>query len=335
LPLKEQVRQFDLPGTFFLIPCVITLLLALQWGGAKYPWGDGRIIALFVVFGVLAIIFWCVELWQKDLATIPLRLLKNKNITGSVWYGVWLGAVNFLFTYYLPIWFQAIQGVSATQSGIRNIPSVLGIVVFAIISGGLVTAYGQYVPFLIASSAITAVGSGLLSTLKVNSGTGQWLGYQIVMAGGAGLGIQNFLLVAQVAVPVTDMAMATSILSFSQTLSSAIFLAAGQTIFQNQLISNLAAKAPEVNAASVVDIGATALRKSVTSEQLPAVLEAYNDALVQTFYLAVAAGALSIVGPLWMDWISLKAPEMKRNRNNVAHSSVDSPSVEPKVSDGA
>ncbi|KAI3326429.1 MFS general substrate transporter [Xylariaceae sp. AK1471] len=335
LPLKEQLKQFDLPGTFFLIPSVISLLLALQWGGAKYPWGDGRIIALFVVFGVLTIIFWCIELWQKDLAIVPLRILKNKNITGGMWYGVWLGAATFVFTYYLPIWFQAIQGVSATQSGIRNLPSILGLVVFAIIGGALATAFGQYVPLIIVSSVITAVGSGLLSTLKINSSTGHWLGYQLLMAAGAGLGAQNVMLVAQVAVPITDMAMATSILSFSQTLSSSIFLTVSQTIFQNQLISNLAAKAPEIDAASVISIGVTALRKSVTSEQLPAVLQAYNNALIQTFYVAVAASALSILGPLCMDWISLKTPETKENKGSFAHSPTDSQSAELESRDGA
>ncbi|GAP83929.1 putative MFS transporter [Rosellinia necatrix] len=316
LSFREKVNQFDLPGTFFLIPSIISLLLALQWGGVKYPWADGRIIALFVVFVVLGVLFSFVQVRQKDSATIPLRLLKNKNITAAVWYGVWLNAAVFIFTYYLPIWFQAIQGVSATQSGIRNLPSILGLVVFSILGGGLATAFGQYVPLMLISAAVTAIGSGLLSTLQVGSGIGHWLGFQILMAGGAGLGIQNVMLVAQVAVPKIDMAMATSILTFSQTLASSIFLAVAQTIFQNQLTGNLAAEAPEVNPDSVISTGATGFRKSVAPEQLPAVLRAYNKALIQTFFLAVAASALSILGPIFMDWISLKTAD-KRGGNNL------------------
>ncbi|EMR71349.1 hypothetical protein MGN70_009034 [Eutypa lata] len=311
LTWQEQVKQFDLPGTLFLIPSVICLLLALQWGGAKYPWGDGRIIALFVVFGVLGIAFWCIELWQKDRATVPLRILKNKNIIGGVWYGVCIGAALFVFTYYLPIWFQAIKGVSATDSGLMNLPSILGLVIFSMIGGGICTAIGMYTPLLIASSIISAVGCGLLSTLKVDSNIGHWFGYQVVLACGAGLGAQNVMLVAQVAVPMTDMAMATSIMTFTQTLSSSIFLAVAQNVFQNQLIKNLAASAPEVDSSAVVFGGATVLRDTVTPEQLPTVLVAYNDALVQTFYVAVAVAALSIGGPVFMDWLSLKQPEAK------------------------
>lgn len=331
LPWKEQIKQFDLPGTFFLIPSVICLLLALQWGGAEYPWSDGRIIALFVVFGVLAVCFWLVEMWQKDRATIPLRILKNKNILAAVWYGVCMGAALFIFSYYLPIWFQAVKGTTATDSGLRNLPSILGLVIFSIIGGILASAIGLYTPLLIVSSIITAVGSGLLSTLKVDSTIGYWFGYQVILALGAGLGAQNVMLVAQVAVPIPDMAMAISILTSTQTLSSSIFLAVAQTVFQNQLATNLAATAPDVDGAKVIRAGVSGIRDSVSSEQLPNVLEAYNSALMETFYVAVAVSALSIAGPVFMDWISLKTPKKTVTENSTENSSAVRLSAEPNA----
>ncbi|KAI0520688.1 MFS general substrate transporter [Xylaria bambusicola] len=323
LPWKQQIKQLDLPGLFFLIPCIISLLFALQWGGSKYPWGSARIIALFVVFGVLGVIFWCVELWQKDLATVPPRILRNKNILGGIWYGVWLGAAVFVFTYYLPIWFQAIKGTSATDSGVRTLPSILGQVIFALVGGVLASALGQFVPLLIVSSILSAVGAGLLSTLKVNSTIGHWLGYQVIMAIGVGIGSQNVNLIGQVAVPLEDMAIATSILSFTGTLSSSIFLAVAQSVFQNQLIHHLAKKAPEVDAISLFAQGPSALRTSVTPQQLPATLAAYNEAIVQTFYIGVAAAALSITGPAFMDWLSLKQPLQQKSTLGTSEPSID------------
>ncbi|KAK3044383.1 MFS sugar transporter, partial [Coniosporium uncinatum] len=44
---KQTLAQFDLLGTAVFLPGVICLLLALQWGGSKYPWGNWRIIILF------------------------------------------------------------------------------------------------------------------------------------------------------------------------------------------------------------------------------------------------------------------------------------------------
>jgi hypothetical protein len=35
LTFREQLKHFDLEGFFFFAPAVVSLLLALQWGGSK------------------------------------------------------------------------------------------------------------------------------------------------------------------------------------------------------------------------------------------------------------------------------------------------------------
>lgn len=206
----------------------------------------------------------------------------------------------------LPIWFQAIKNQSATESGIDNLPSLISLVLFAIIGGVLAAYVGYYTPFLLASSVLTSIGAGLLSTLKVDSTIGYWFGYQVILSAGVGIGAQNALLVASVAVLPADMAMATSILTFTQTLSSAIFLPVAQSVFQNQLSVNLVASLPEIDIALIISSGATGFRDHLTASQLPLVLYAYNKALCQTFYVGVATAGISILGPICMDWLSLK-----------------------------
>ena len=98
---REQLKQFDLPGTVFLVPSIICLIFALQWGGSAWPWNNSRIIALFVVSGVAFITFLGIQVLQGDRATIPLRLMKNRNIWGAVWYGACISAAMFVFTYYV------------------------------------------------------------------------------------------------------------------------------------------------------------------------------------------------------------------------------------------
>ena len=86
LTIREQLAKLDLLGELFLFPCIICLLLALQWGGSSYAWSDGRIIALFVLFGVLLIGFVAVQVLMPDTATIQGRIISDRSIIGSMWF---------------------------------------------------------------------------------------------------------------------------------------------------------------------------------------------------------------------------------------------------------
>jgi hypothetical protein len=101
LTFMQQVRKLDLEGTFLFIPGVICLLLALQWGGTIYPWKSGRIIALFVVFGVLIAGFVWVQIWKQEAATVPPRVFKNRNVWGCALFGAFLGASFFVMVFYV------------------------------------------------------------------------------------------------------------------------------------------------------------------------------------------------------------------------------------------
>lgn len=66
------------------MPAIICLLLALQWGGVKYDWSDAKIIALFVVFGILLIAFIGIQLWKQDSATVPPRMMMKRSMVSQI-----------------------------------------------------------------------------------------------------------------------------------------------------------------------------------------------------------------------------------------------------------
>jgi hypothetical protein len=80
---KERIKEFDLFGTAVFIPAIICLLLALQWGGTKFPWNSGRIIALFVIFGLLIAAFIAIQFWKQDSATIPPSIVSKFSVLFS------------------------------------------------------------------------------------------------------------------------------------------------------------------------------------------------------------------------------------------------------------
>ena len=98
---KQQLQQLDLEGTMLFLPAIICLLLALQWGGSKYPWNEARIIVLFVLFGLLISGFVAVQIWKQEKATVPPRIAKNRSVWASAWFGASLGASFFIMVYYV------------------------------------------------------------------------------------------------------------------------------------------------------------------------------------------------------------------------------------------
>ncbi|KAJ5462654.1 hypothetical protein N7475_007598 [Penicillium sp. IBT 31633x] len=304
--LRKLLGELDPFGSLFFLPAIVCLLLALQWGGTEYPWNNGRIIALFVVSGVLLLAFIAIQIHQNERATLPPRIVRNRNIWSSAWFAITLNGAYFVFIYYLPIWFQAIKSASATKSGVMNLPSIIAVVVVSILSGVIVTLSGYYNPVMILASTSLAIGAGLLTTLEETSGPGEWIGYQILMGMGVGLGMQQPFIVVQNVLPDGDIPTGTAVITFAQTLGGAVFISVGQNIFQNQFAHSLRVEDPSADVASVLAAGTTTLRKKLPASLLPAVLKSYNTAVTQAFYVGVALAALSLFGTFALEWKSVK-----------------------------
>lgn len=307
---REKLEQFDLFGTPIFLALVICLLLALQWGGSTYPWSDARIIALLTVFAVLLIVFICIQFWKQETATVPPRILKQRSIAAGAFFILCVGAAFFAFIYYLPIWFQAIKSVSAVKSGIMNIPMVLSVVVFSMVSGITVTAVGYYAPFTLAASVCMAVGGGLLSTFTPSTGHAKWIGYQVIFGAGVGFGMQQPMLAAQTVLKKKDVPIGTAIMMFSNTIGGAIFVSVAQNVFTNGLLKNVKEIVPNLPSAFILRTGATEIKDKVPHQYLAGVQLAYNNAIVQAFYAGVAMGALSIIGAVFIEWKSVKGKKM-------------------------
>ncbi|KAI9814735.1 MAG: MFS sugar transporter [Pycnora praestabilis] len=311
LGFKERVKQFDIIGTAVFLPAIILLLLALQWGGSKYAWGSARIIVLLVIAVLLLVAFVAIQFWKGDTATVPPRIISKRSIAFGAWFAFSLGGAFFVMVYYIPIWFQAIKGVSAVRSGIMNLPMILGLVIFSIISGGLTTALGYYTPFMLASSIFAAIGAGLLSTFKTDTGHAMWIGYQCIFGFGIGMGMQQPIIAAQTVLHIDDVPVGTAAIIFSQTLGGALFISVGQNVFTNKLLDGLKTAVPGLDPAIVLATGATSLKTAIDPKYLPGVLTAYNHALTQAYYVSVALASLNLIGALGMEWKSVKGKKME------------------------
>ncbi|KAE8411205.1 major facilitator superfamily domain-containing protein [Aspergillus pseudocaelatus] len=313
-PMKDRLQQLNVLGLVALLPGVICLCLALQWGGTTYAWSEGRVVALLVLAFVLLIAFALIQNWTPEQAILPPRIFTQRSIASGFWVSSCLGAHMNLFVYYLPIWFQAIKGVSAVDSGIHLLPMLIPIVVASIITGQLVSRIGYYTPFMIFGVCLTAIGTGLLTTLGINTSEGKWIGFQIIYGFGIGSCSQAPNMAAQTVLPRKDVAIGVSLMFFGQQLFGAVFASVGQNVLFNQLAHRLAG-IPGISPQLIQSTGATEFLNRVTSEDHAVAQEAYNDSLRKCFQVGLIMACLSMLGAFSMEWCSVKKNLPRKERD--------------------
>ncbi|KUJ22096.1 putative MFS toxin efflux pump [Mollisia scopiformis] len=310
LSYVQRILKLDLIGAALIIPTVIMLLLALQWGGSTYPWKDSRIIGLFCGFGGMLIIFVYSQLRLGDKATLPPRLFKDRNVVLALAFGFFFGSAFFALIFYLAIYFQSVKGSSATHAGIQLLPLLITTVLSSIATGGLITALGYYVPIMLVCMVLFSIGAGLITTFGLNTGTGMWFGYQVLTGAGIGVGFQGAIITVQTVLPLVDVPVATACVSFFQSLGGALFISVAQTLFQNGLLSGIERYAPALDAQAFLHSGATEIRtllKEMGQEgQLEAVLRAYVDGLRHTFWITAACAIAAFFCACGLEWKSVK-----------------------------
>ncbi|KAF9047937.1 major facilitator superfamily domain-containing protein [Panaeolus papilionaceus] len=307
----KRLMTFDPIGCLLFVPAIICLLLALQWGGSKFPWSDGRVIALFVLFAVLIIAFAFVQRWMGNLATIPPYIIQTRDVWASVLYAGPNICAFFTLLFYLPIWFQAIKGDTAVESGIRLLPFIVACTAGSIASGAMVQRTGYYNPFLIAGTILTTTGSGLLTTLEPTSSSSRHIGYQFIAGFGMGIACQVPAIAVQNVLPMSDIPIGIVIVTFAQSVGGALGVSIGNSLFVNRLVQGLRSFTPSLDPQFVLSLGPTNLGASISADVLPGVIKAYNSAVTTAFFVSVVASCITVIGALVTQWKRLSVvPEL-------------------------
>lgn len=211
-PLREKFLQMDPLGTAVIMGVTISFLLALQYGGIEYPWDSSVVIGLFVGSGLMLAAFVALEWFQCERSIISPRLLKDRTLYISSSYAFFFAGSYFVLIYYLPIYFQSIDNVSPTMSGVRNLPLIIVVTIATIASSASITITGFYTPVLVVSAAIATVAAGLIYTFDIGTGSDKWIGYQVLAGLAWGVGIQAPMVGTQGTSKESDLASKTAIL---------------------------------------------------------------------------------------------------------------------------
>ncbi|KAF3058319.1 putative transporter C3H1.06c [Daldinia childiae] len=238
---KSALARVDFFGTAIFVPSLVSLYFGLIMGGTTgYPWSSWRIIMPIVlgIAGWIAFHFHQASRFCRE-PTMPPHLFKSRTSVASFLLiflaSITLQAVN----YFLPVYFQGVKGTSALQSGVNYLPFALAIIPFGIISGVILSKTGRYKILHWAGFSLSAIGLGLFSTFRADSTVGAWIGYQVLVSGGAGFIFTATLPSTLAALPESYVATATGTYAFVRSLGFVWGVTMSSIVFNGQVNDNL------------------------------------------------------------------------------------------------
>lgn len=135
--LRTMHHKLDIPGFAIFVPAVVMLLLAVSWGGQRYPWRSATILGLFLG-GVFVLGLFVAWTWHRnDRALVPPSILKKQVVfCGCVVVFLQIGAFATVGDY-LPLWFQSVKQATPTNSGLMLLPAMVTQILATIFCGFL------------------------------------------------------------------------------------------------------------------------------------------------------------------------------------------------------
>jgi len=294
----------DYPGILLVGLGATGLTLATSWGGTTYPWSSPVIIGLFAASTLALAVFVRVELRAAE-PVLPIRLFASPVFTVCCVLSFVVGFAMLGALTFLPTFMQFVDGVSATESGLRTLPMVAGLLITSVGSGVLVGRTGRYKIFPVVGTAVMAVGFVLLSGMTAATPVWRQSLDLFILGAGIGLCMQVLILTVQNTVDFSDLGVATSGVTFFRTIGSSF----GAAIFGSLFVNFLDARIGPALAASGAPAAAAQSPKvlhSLPAEMAAPIVDAYADALGRVFLCAAPVAIVGFIVALMLKEIPLR-----------------------------
>ncbi|KAK2024494.1 putative MFS transporter [Colletotrichum zoysiae] len=316
---KERLRSLDLVGSVVFVPGIFMLILGLQWGGNAHPWSSATIIGLLVGSVVVLGLFAVWESRLGDSAMIPGVLVTRRTVLLSVIFSFChLGALS-VSSYYLPEWFQAVQGATPFESGIKVLPSVISQIIGTISAGAIALKIRFYNPWFFIGPVLMCTAAALYTQFTVsNTPSSQWIGYQVIQGLGVGFSMQMPSLMVQLALKdrADLLPIGVSLNIFAQFLGATVAQVIAGAIFHARLESQLASRAGlSRGQIELLYRSGIANVRSIVDQNFPSlfdpIMESYNSAIAQTHFVAVASAGVAFFLAFGIEWIRIEGSAIK------------------------
>ena len=327
----EAGQNIDYVGAAAFTAAVAPFLVGLS-NKQSGQWTDPAVGGLML----LGVVFGLVFLWVESRAAdpiVPLNLFRLPTFTISVAAMFFAGFGFLTGIIFLPRWFQAVAGASATESGYNILPLLAGLIFSAVASGQIVARVGRYKYLMFGSLLLLGLSLFLMTNLRTETDRPiLWL--WMALAGlGIGPSFAVFPLIVQNAVSPDRIGVATSSLTFFQQIGGTVGLTVAGTLFADrikteipvqlvaagvpkQMVDAFSAGGGQIDLTGTGDLGARILAatpdafKPIVEPVIPNIVagihEAISIAIANTFWAGIVAAVLAAILVLFLHEVPMR-----------------------------
>jgi predicted MFS family arabinose efflux permease len=248
IPVKEgnaleRIKRVDFLGAIALCTALVLLLLGLNSGGNIVPWNHPLVYISLPLSGLALATFIYIEAKVAKEPVIPVHLLLHRTVASACLTNWFLTMAVYALFYYVPIYFQIVQGLSATAAGTRLVPQSIGTAVGSLGAGILMRATGKY--YWLSTFALSVyIAAAILIAVTFTAGVNGVLPFIWLFVSGTAYGamLTVTLLALLSAVGHEHQAVITSASYAFRSTGSTIGITIASAVFQNKLSAGLNAR---------------------------------------------------------------------------------------------
>ena len=307
VPYGKRAQELDYAGIVLLMACLVTFIMAINWGGVTYLWNSGQVIGLFAAAGVLFILLGIQQVWTifttSSRRLLPVQFFRSRTVlllfatTGAS------ASAAFITIYFVPLFFQFARGDGALDAGVRLLPLIIVMVVTISINGAMMAKFGFYMPWYTVGGLLCVTGGALMYTVEQGTSEGHIYGYTVLIGTGVGMWIQASFSVAQAVVDPENVAQAIGFITLAQFLGLNISLAIANSVFLNESEKKILEILPNASASEIQAAieGATGgFLQNLSPVLRTQVVDAIVSSIDKTYILVMTSGALVATLSLFM-----------------------------------
>ncbi|KAG7010080.1 hypothetical protein G7Y79_00001g003520 [Physcia stellaris] len=296
---KKKLKRVDFLGAFVLVGAVFTLLLGLD-RGSNESWGALVTIASLCTSLVAFFLFVLIELKIAVEPFAPGRVVFGKSLFACYLCNFFSLGCYLAVLFYLPLFFQARDGLSAAQAGIRLLPGVVAGVTGSLYGGFIIRRTGRYYWLTIWAyifQILEMIPIILCTGMATNNTYGIAVGFVIVGISN-GIGVTATLIGLIANATQEDQAVATACSYLFRSLGSVVGISLTSTVVQQALRHQLQEKlGSSDDAATIMRNVRESLEYLKTLD--PAIQElirqCYGNAITAGFGLLIAIASLAAI----------------------------------------